>query len=186
MEAILTTKVILPLSTSSSYPNTPSLSLSSLSILSKTTRKLSSQCITNKNNQHCSSSRITAMSQTAPASVESATIPTEMKAWVYEEYGGVDVLKVDSNVKVPQVKDDQVLIKVVAAAINPVDAKRRLGKFKASDSPLPVISLSLFNSVVYSNSLLLELGVKLHYCLTDISDTSFGNKVHTGISVACF
>lgn len=139
MEAILTTKVILPLSTSSSYPNTPSLSLSSLSILSKTTRKLSSQSITNKNNQHCSSSRITAMSQTAPASVEPATVPTEMKAWVYEEYGGVDVLKVDSNVKVPQVKDDQVLIKVVAAAINPVDAKRRLGKFKASDSPLPTV-----------------------------------------------
>lgn len=61
-----------------------------------------------------------------------------MKGWVYDEYGGVDVLKIDDNVTVPEVKDDQVLIKVAAAALNPVDFKRRLGKFKATDSPLPV------------------------------------------------
>ncbi|KAJ0038781.1 hypothetical protein Pint_22976 [Pistacia integerrima] len=62
-----------------------------------------------------------------------------MKAWVYGEYGGVDVLKFDEKVSVPQVKEDQVLIKVVAAALNPVDAKRRQGKFKATDSPLPTV-----------------------------------------------
>lgn len=79
-------------------------------------------------------------SQTAPASVEASTIPTEMKAWVYEEYGGVDVLKFDSNVKVPsELMDDQVLVKVSAAALNPVDFKRRLGKFKATDSLLPTV-----------------------------------------------
>lgn len=79
---------------------------------------------------------------TAPASSEAVKVtpvPSEMKAWVYGEYGGVDVLKLDSNVTVPDVKEDQVLIKVVAAALNPVDAKRRQGKFKATDSPLPVI-----------------------------------------------
>ncbi|KAK0573539.1 hypothetical protein LWI29_009622 [Acer saccharum] len=62
-----------------------------------------------------------------------------MKAWVYGEYGGVDVLKFDENVSVPELKEDQVLIKVVAAALNPVDAKRRQGKFKATDSPLPTV-----------------------------------------------
>ncbi|KAH9773277.1 NADPH-dependent alkenal/one oxidoreductase [Citrus sinensis] len=62
-----------------------------------------------------------------------------MKAWLYGEYGGVDVLKFDEKVTVPQVKEDQVLIKVVAAALNPVDGKRRQGKFKATDSPLPTV-----------------------------------------------
>lgn len=79
---------------------------------------------------------------TAPASSEAVkvtTVPSEMKAWVYGEYGGVDVLKFDTSVAVPEVKEDQVLVKVVAAALNPVDFKRRQGKFKATDSPLPVI-----------------------------------------------
>ncbi|XP_015957085.1 2-methylene-furan-3-one reductase [Arachis duranensis] len=79
---------------------------------------------------------------TTPASseaVKATAVPSEMKAWVYGEYGGVDVLKFDSSVGVPDVKEDQVLVKVVAAALNPVDAKRRQGKFKATDSPLPTV-----------------------------------------------
>ncbi|KAF5443157.1 hypothetical protein F2P56_035740 [Juglans regia] len=86
--------------------------------------------------------RVSASSQAAPASTEAAkasSVPSEMKAWVYGEYGSVDVLKFDSNVSVPEVKEDQVLIKVVAAALNPVDFKRRQGKFKATDSPLPTV-----------------------------------------------
>ncbi|PPR96874.1 hypothetical protein GOBAR_AA23789 [Gossypium barbadense] len=63
-----------------------------------------------------------------------------MKAWVYSEHGKpVDVLKLDSNYDVPQLKEDQVLIKVVAAALNPVDFKRMLGMFVHSDSPLPSV-----------------------------------------------
>ncbi|ESR51629.1 hypothetical protein CICLE_v10032327mg [Citrus x clementina] len=82
-------------------------------------------------------------SQAAASSTEAeptkvGTVPSEMKAWLYGEYGGVDVLKFDEKVTVPQVKEDQVLIKVVAAALNPVDGKRRQGKFKATDSPLPL------------------------------------------------
>ncbi|KAK2636482.1 hypothetical protein Ddye_031274 [Dipteronia dyeriana] len=84
--------------------------------------------------------RVRASSQAASAATEATkVIPSEMKAWVYGEYGGVDVLKFDENVSVPEVKEDQVLIKVVAAALNPVDAKRRQGKFKATDSPLPTV-----------------------------------------------
>lgn len=68
-------------------------------------------------------------------------IPTHMKAWMYYEYGSfTDVLKFDEakTTSVPQVKDDQVLIKIVAAALNPIDAKRMTGFFKPTDSPLPV------------------------------------------------
>ncbi|KAG6429562.1 hypothetical protein SASPL_107614 [Salvia splendens] len=81
--------------------------------------------------------RISAASQSAATA--SSFVPSEMKAWSYSEYGGVDVLKLDNNVAVPEIKEDQVLIKVVAAALNPVDSKRRAGKFKATDSPLPTV-----------------------------------------------
>nr|GLL49946.1 2-methylene-furan-3-one reductase [Ipomoea trifida] len=87
--------------------------------------------------------RVLASSQAAvPASAEASTVtffPFEMNAWTYGEYGGVDVLKMESNVAVPEIQDDQVLIKVAAAALNPVDSKRRQGKFKATDSPLPTV-----------------------------------------------
>lgn len=77
----------------------------------------------------------------APASAEASTTSktSSMKGWIYSEYGGTEVLKIDDNVTVPEIKNDQVLIKVAAAALNPVDFKRRHGKFKASDSPLPTV-----------------------------------------------
>ncbi len=63
-----------------------------------------------------------------------------MKAWVYADHGdAVDVLKYDSDVAVPEIGDDQVLLKVVAAALNPIDFKRMLGFFKPSDSPFPIV-----------------------------------------------
>ncbi|XP_075523885.1 2-methylene-furan-3-one reductase-like [Primulina tabacum] len=77
--------------------------------------------------------------ETSTAAASSSSVPSEMKAWTYSEYGGVDVLKFESNVTVPEVKGDQVLIKVAAASLNPVDFKRRLGKFQATDSPLPTV-----------------------------------------------
>ncbi|PON36665.1 Alcohol dehydrogenase superfamily, zinc-type [Parasponia andersonii] len=74
------------------------------------------------------------------ASASFDSIPSLNKAWIYSEYGkSGDVLKFDENVNVPQVKEDQVLIKVVAAALNPVDFKRMLGLFKAIDSPPPTV-----------------------------------------------
>lgn len=69
-----------------------------------------------------------------------ATLPSKMKAWTYPEYGkSSDVLKLQSDVVVPQPRDDQVLLQVVAAGINPIDFKRMLGMFKNIDSPLPII-----------------------------------------------
>ncbi|KAJ1416494.1 Quinone oxidoreductase/zeta-crystallin, conserved site [Sesbania bispinosa] len=63
---------------------------------------------------------------------------SHIKAWVYSEYGNIEeILKFDPNVPIPDIKEDQVLIKVVAAALNPVDYKRALGYFKNTDSALP-------------------------------------------------
>ena len=77
------------------------------------------------------------------AAASSDSVPSVNKGWVYSEYGKAgDVLKLDPNVPVPEIKEDQVLIKVVAAALNPIDAKRILGLFRATDTALPVSSLN--------------------------------------------
>ncbi|ONI19548.1 hypothetical protein PRUPE_3G284400 [Prunus persica] len=74
------------------------------------------------------------------AAALSDSIPSVNKAWVYSEYGqSADVLKFDPNVAVPEIKEDQVLIKVVAASLNPIDFKRMLGYFKEIDSPPPTV-----------------------------------------------
>ncbi|KAH1205196.1 2-methylene-furan-3-one reductase [Glycine max] len=66
------------------------------------------------------------------------SIPSHMKAWTYSEYGkSKEVLKFNQSVALPEVKEDQVLIKVAAASLNPIDHKRMEGYFKNSDSPLP-------------------------------------------------
>ena len=77
-----------------------------------------------------------AVDRSQSASSEMA-IPITQRAWSYSEYGPKDVLKF-GDVSVPEVKQDEVLVKVQAASLNPVDYKRRLGKFKDTDSDLPV------------------------------------------------
>ncbi|XP_048328222.2 2-methylene-furan-3-one reductase [Ziziphus jujuba] len=68
------------------------------------------------------------------------TIPSVHKAWIYQEYGkSSDVLKLDENFPVPEVNEDEVLIKVIAASINPVDFKRMLGAIKDNDTPRPIV-----------------------------------------------
>lgn len=68
----------------------------------------------------------------------SSRIPSVHKAWIYSDFGQTsEVLKYEENVPVPEVNDDQVLIKVVAASINPVDFKRIHGALRAVES-LPV------------------------------------------------
>jgi NADPH:quinone reductase-like Zn-dependent oxidoreductase len=49
-----------------------------------------------------------------------------MKAVVLREYGGPEVLKLE-DVPRPEPKDDEVLVRVIAAAVNPVDAYARQG-----------------------------------------------------------
>ncbi|XP_078429200.1 oxidoreductase, zinc-binding dehydrogenase family protein [Wolffia australiana] len=77
--------------------------------------------------------------RSAAVSAVAAAVPSSMKGWIYDDYGPANALRLDENLPVPEVDDDLVLVKVVAAALNPVDFKRRQGKFKASDSSPPTV-----------------------------------------------
>jgi NADPH:quinone reductase-like Zn-dependent oxidoreductase len=55
-----------------------------------------------------------------------------MHAIRIHEFGGPEVLK-DETITLPQPQDDDILVRVMAASVNPVDAKTREGKFKAVD-----------------------------------------------------
>lgn len=76
----------------------------------------------------------------APAMALSQSHATTMKAVVVHEYGGPEVLKLE-KVPVPQPKDDEILVRVVAAGVNPVDGLIRSGEFgKYFKTKLPLIS----------------------------------------------
>src|SRR6266705_4466047 len=62
----------------------------------------------------------------AVSSVRAATGPL-MKAAVLQQYGGPEVLKLQ-EVSRPEPKDDEVLFRVIAAGVNPVDAYVRQGR----------------------------------------------------------
>ena len=62
-----------------------------------------------------------------------------MKAIVAHEYGGPEVLKYE-EVPRPEPKEDQILIRVIAAGVNPVDALIRSGMFaKYEKDVFPII-----------------------------------------------
>jgi len=52
-----------------------------------------------------------------------------MKAVRVHRFGGPEVLQVDTNVPVPEVGDDQVLVRVVFAGVNPVETYIREGQY---------------------------------------------------------
>ena len=44
-------------------------------------------------------------------------------------FGGPEVLEVDSEVKVPEISDNQVLVRVMYAGVNPVETYIREGQY---------------------------------------------------------
>eukprot|EP00092_Neocalanus_flemingeri_P013138 GFUD01014157.1.p1 GENE.GFUD01014157.1~~GFUD01014157.1.p1 ORF type:complete len:422 (-),score=80.32 GFUD01014157.1:383-1648(-) len=64
------------------------------------------------------------------ASMSSMTLNNlTMKAVRVHRFGGPDVLQVDTNVPVPEVGDDQVLVRVIYAGVNPVETYIREGQY---------------------------------------------------------
>src|ERR1700720_2919609 len=67
------------------------------------------------------------------------TNPPTMKAVVVHEYGGPEVLKYEDAPR-PEPKENEVLVRVIAAGVNPVDALIRSGKYaKFFGTTLPLV-----------------------------------------------
>src|SRR5437667_11026303 len=67
------------------------------------------------------------------------SVTPTMKAAVIHEYGGPEVLKYE-DIPRPEPKDDQLLIRVIAAGVNPVDGLIRSGMFaKEGNRAFPII-----------------------------------------------
>lgn len=74
-----------------------------------------------------------------PALAASQSQKPMMKAVIIHEYGGPEVLKLE-NVPRPEPKENEVLVRVIAAGVNPADALLVSGKFAAeSGTRLPLI-----------------------------------------------
>src|SRR6478735_5052492 len=62
-----------------------------------------------------------------------------MRAYILEEFGGVDKLLL-KDINIPEISENEVLVKVKAISINPVDVRTRAGsamaQFLKQDMPL--------------------------------------------------
>ena len=97
-------------------------------------------------------------------------IPRQQQAVLITEFGAPDVMQFQDGVAVPEIADEQVLIKVVYAGINPVDYKTRQGKGWgadnirqdkfAQDKPA-ILGFDVAGEVVASNSAKFAVGDKV-------------------------
>ncbi|OWM71547.1 hypothetical protein CDL15_Pgr005734 [Punica granatum] len=93
-----------------------------------------------------------------------------MKGWLYTGYGDFkEVLELETELGIPIISEDQVLVKVVAAALNPIDAKRMDGFLGKNDSPLPIVPGYDVAGVV------VEVG-------SDVTKLSIGDEVYGHIN----
>lgn len=73
------------------------------------------------------------------ASVFAQSPPSSMKAIVMHAYGGLEVLKYEDAPR-PEPKEDEILVRVFAASVNPVDVAIRSGEYaKYFHTKLPLI-----------------------------------------------
>jgi len=73
-----------------------------------------------------------------PTFLFAQSVKPTMKAVVIHKYGGPEVLKYE-DVPRPEPKDDQLLIRVIAAGVNPVDGLIRSGMFANEHRAFPII-----------------------------------------------
>ena len=75
-----------------------------------------------------------ALSSLVAASVFAQSSPAAMKAIVVHQSGGTEMLKYE-NAPRPEPKEDEILIRTMAAGVNPVDAYIRSGRYGGGSHP---------------------------------------------------
>ena len=97
-------------------------------------------------------------------------IPTTQQAVLIREFGEPDVMSYEDGVAVPTLADEQVLVKVAYAGINPVDYKTRQGKGWGADNirkdkfdhdQPAILGFDMSGEVVSSNSEQFAVGDKV-------------------------
>jgi NADPH:quinone reductase-like Zn-dependent oxidoreductase len=74
-----------------------------------------------------------------PAFLLAQPLPKTMKAVVAHEYGGPEVLKLE-EIPVPEPKENEILVRVIASGVNPADPLILGGKYaKEFGTLLPLI-----------------------------------------------
>src|SRR4051812_8752634 len=105
-----------------------------------------------------------------PVSGFAQSKPATMKAVVARQPGGPEVLLVDQVLR-PEPNEGEVLVKVMAAGVNPVDAYIRAGKFKRAAAKVPmVLGMDIAGLVE-------KVGPK-------VSKFKVGDQVYSSLSVA--
>ena len=66
------------------------------------------------------------------ASAAAAPLPERMRAVLLPQYGAAQVLRIDDDVPLPSIGAQDVLVKVAAAAVNPLDCRVRAAGFSGS------------------------------------------------------
>ena len=91
------------------------------------------------------------------------TLPRTMHAVLIRQFGGPDVVEL-AEIPVPQPRAGEVLVKVEAASLNPVDWKVRSGKYPAvKEDRLPyVLGRDFSGTVVHSDAAALPAGTLVH------------------------
>lgn len=98
------------------------------------------------------------------------SLPTSQRAVVITSFGDPDVMSYQDNVAVPSLKAGQVLVKIAAAGINPVDYKTRQGKGWGADKiqqekfdqgKAAILGFDLAGEVVASQSNKFNVGDKV-------------------------
>ncbi len=97
-------------------------------------------------------------------------LPTTQHAVLIREFGEPDVMNYQDGVAIPDLSDDQVLVKVAYAGINPVDYKTRQGKGWGADNirknkfdhdEPAILGFDVAGVVVKSNNDQLKVGDKV-------------------------